>query len=142
MTAFYDVVNWFKPGFVLMENVVDILKKEDGIYAKSAMGSLLQMGYQVRMGVIAAYDQGVPQARNRSPCTHATGCLFLSFSYLFFFFCFLVVGLFFCSFFLTLLQEHGSEQTVTYLLREHFEPACESCGRQAGIGVAVIFLKP
>lgn len=66
MTAFYDVVNWFKPGFVLMENVVDILKKEDGVYAKSAMGSLLQMGYQVRMGIIAAYDQGVPQARNRS----------------------------------------------------------------------------
>lgn len=58
MTAFYDVVNWFKPGFVLMENVVDILNKEDGIYAKSAMGSLLQMGYQVRMGIIAAYDQG------------------------------------------------------------------------------------
>lgn len=65
MTAFYEVVNWFKPGFVLMENVVDILRKEDGIYAKSAMGCLLQMGYQVRMGIIAACDQGVPQARNR-----------------------------------------------------------------------------
>lgn len=65
MTAFCDAVSWFKPGFVLMENVVDILHKEDGIYAKSAMGSLLQMGYQVRMGIIAAYDQGAPQARNR-----------------------------------------------------------------------------
>ena len=65
MTAFYEVVSWFKPGFVLMENVVDILLKENGIYAKSAMGCLLQMGYQVRMGIIAACDQGVPQARNR-----------------------------------------------------------------------------
>ena len=66
MEAFYDVVNWFKPGFVLMENVPDILKKEDGMYAKSAMGCLLDMRYQVRMGIIAACDQGVPQARNRS----------------------------------------------------------------------------
>ena len=65
MTAFYRVVRWFQPGFVLMENVVGILQKEDGIYAKSAMGSLLQMGYQVRMGIVAAYDQGAPQARNR-----------------------------------------------------------------------------
>ena len=49
-----------------MENVVDSLVKEDGMYAKSAMGSLLQLNYQVRMGIIEACDQGVPQARNRS----------------------------------------------------------------------------
>ena len=49
-----------------MENVVDSLRKEDGIYAKSAMGTLLLLNYQVRMGIIAACDQGVPQARNRS----------------------------------------------------------------------------
>ncbi len=65
MEAFYDVVLWFQPGFVLMENVVDTLKKEDGMYAKSAMGSLLLLSYQVRMGIIAACDQGVPQVRNR-----------------------------------------------------------------------------
>ncbi len=65
MEAFYDVVDHFKPSFVLMENVVDTLRKEDGMYAKSAMGSLLLLNYQVRMGIIAACDQGVPQARNR-----------------------------------------------------------------------------
>ncbi|DBA74077.1 TPA: hypothetical protein ACH3X1_010890 [Trebouxia sp. C0004] len=65
MEAFYDVVLWFQPGFVLMENVVDTLNKEDGMYAKSAMGSLLLLNYQVRMGIIAACDQGVPQVRNR-----------------------------------------------------------------------------
>ncbi|KAL0040722.1 hypothetical protein WJX79_003028 [Trebouxia sp. C0005] len=65
MEAFYDVVLWFQPGFVLMENVVDTLHKEDGMYAKSAMGSLLLLNYQVRMGIIAACDQGVPQIRNR-----------------------------------------------------------------------------
>ena len=65
MEVFYDAVDWFKPGFVLMENVVDTLRKEDGVYAKSAMASLLLMSYQVRMGIIAACDQGVPQARNR-----------------------------------------------------------------------------
>lgn len=66
MTAFYDVVEYFQPAYVLMENVVDILKKEDGTYAKSAMASLLAMRYQVRTGIIAACDHGVPQSRNRS----------------------------------------------------------------------------
>ena len=65
VTAFYDVVEYFKPAYVLMENVLDILKKEDGTYAKSAMASLLTMRYQVRIGVIAACDHGVPQSRNR-----------------------------------------------------------------------------
>ena len=65
MEAFYDVVNWFQPGFVLMENVPDILLKEDGMYAKSAIGCLLEMRYQVRMGIIKACDQGVPQIRTR-----------------------------------------------------------------------------
>ena len=65
VTAFYDVVEYFRPAYVLMENVLDILKKEDGTYAKSAMASLLTMRYQVRIGVIAACDQGVPQSRNR-----------------------------------------------------------------------------
>ncbi|DBB18710.1 TPA: hypothetical protein ACH3X3_000316 [Trebouxia sp. C0006] len=66
VTAFYNVVDFFKPGFVLMENVVDIFKKEDGTYAKSAMASLLAMRYQVRAGIIAASGYGVPQIRNRS----------------------------------------------------------------------------
>ena len=66
VTAFYQVVDFFKPGYVLMENVVDIFKKEDGTYAKSAMASLLAMRYQVRAGIIAASDHGVPQIRNRS----------------------------------------------------------------------------
>ena len=65
VTAFYDVVEFFKPAYVLMENVVDIFKKEDGMYAKSAMASLLSMRYQVRAGIIAACDHGVPQSRNR-----------------------------------------------------------------------------
>ncbi|KAL0043430.1 hypothetical protein WJX79_004501 [Trebouxia sp. C0005] len=65
VTAFYSVVDFFKPGFVLMENVVDIFKKEDGTYAKSAMASLLAMRYQVRAGIIAASGYGVPQIRNR-----------------------------------------------------------------------------
>ncbi len=65
VTAFYDVVEFFKPAYVLMENVPDIFKKEDGTYAKSAMASLLSMRYQVRAGIIAACDHGVPQSRNR-----------------------------------------------------------------------------
>ena len=59
------MVEYFGPPWVLMENVVDILNKEDGTYAKSAMASLLAMRYQVRCGIIAAVDHGVPQLRNR-----------------------------------------------------------------------------
>lgn len=69
--AFYDVIEWFQPGYVLMENVLDIFKKQDGMYAKFAASRLLNMRYQTRLGCIAACDQGAPQGRWRSaysPC--------------------------------------------------------------------------
>ncbi|BDA50272.1 probable DNA (cytosine-5)-methyltransferase 3 [Coccomyxa sp. Obi] len=64
--AFYDVIEWFNPGFVLMENVLDIFKKQDGMYAKFAASRLLNMRYQTRLGCIAACDQGAPQGRWRA----------------------------------------------------------------------------
>lgn len=64
--AFYDVIEWFNPGYVLMENVLDIFKKQDGMYAKFAASRLLNMRYQTRLGCIAACDQGAPQGRWRS----------------------------------------------------------------------------
>jgi DNA (cytosine-5)-methyltransferase 1 len=63
--AFYDVIDWFKPSFVLMENVLDIFKKQDGMYAKFAAARLLNMRYQTRLGIIAALDHGAPQGRWR-----------------------------------------------------------------------------
>ncbi len=63
--AFYDVIEWFQPGYVLMENVLDIFKKQDGMYAKFAASRLLNMRYQTRLGCIAACDHGAPQGRWR-----------------------------------------------------------------------------
>ena len=36
MDAFYDIIDWLQSGYVLMENVLDILSKENGMYAKYA----------------------------------------------------------------------------------------------------------
>jgi DNA (cytosine-5)-methyltransferase 1 len=63
--AFYDVIQWFRPAFVLMENVMDIFHKQDGMYVKFAVGRLLSMRYQTRVGCIAAADHGAPQGRWR-----------------------------------------------------------------------------
>ena len=41
MKAFYDVIEWFQPGYVLMENVLDIFKKQSGIYVKFAIAQLV-----------------------------------------------------------------------------------------------------
>ena len=63
--AFYHTIKWFDPGFVLMENVLDIFKKQNGMYVKMAATTLLGMDYQTRTGVIAAAHQGAPQGRWR-----------------------------------------------------------------------------
>ena len=39
----------------------DIMKKEDGAYAKYATAQLLALGYQSRLGVIAAGSHGAAQ---------------------------------------------------------------------------------
>lgn len=41
--------------------VLDMAKKENGRYARFATASLTAMRYQVRIGVLAAGDYGVPQ---------------------------------------------------------------------------------
>jgi site-specific DNA-cytosine methylase len=59
------VVTRFSPSFVLMENVLDILKKDDGTYAKFAAGRLVNLRYQTRTGLICTVYYGVPQRRWR-----------------------------------------------------------------------------
>jgi site-specific DNA-cytosine methylase len=63
--AFYDIIDWLQPGYVLMENVLDILSKENGMYAKYATARLLQQRYQTRLGMIPAGEHGVAQGRWR-----------------------------------------------------------------------------
>lgn len=65
LIVFMDVVKFLKPKFVLMENVVDILKFADGFLGRYAMGRLIEMNYQTRIGMLAAGAYGLPQFRMR-----------------------------------------------------------------------------
>ena len=60
-----DIVEYLQPRFALMENVVDILKFAKGFLGRYALGRLLQMNYQSRLGIMAAGAYGLPQFRLR-----------------------------------------------------------------------------
>lgn len=60
-----DIVAYLRPKFVLMENVVDIVKFAGGFLGRYALGRLVAMGYQARMGMMAAGAYGLPQFRMR-----------------------------------------------------------------------------
>ncbi|KAG6433179.1 hypothetical protein SASPL_104787 [Salvia splendens] len=60
-----DIVSHLKPKFVLMENVVDLVKFEGSFLGRYAMGCLVGMGYQARMGMMAVGAYGLPQFRMR-----------------------------------------------------------------------------
>ncbi len=63
--AFVQAVQYLQPGFVLMENVLDSLQKEDGMYIKWYVAAMLQLGYQTRIGTLLAGHYGVAQGRWR-----------------------------------------------------------------------------
>lgn len=60
-----NIVEYLKPKHVLMENVVDILKFACGFLGRYAIGRLVSMNYQARLGIMAAGSFGVPQFRLR-----------------------------------------------------------------------------
>ena len=60
-----DLVEYLRPKYVLMENVVDIVKFANGFLGRYALGRLISMNYQVRMGMMAAGAYGLPQFRMR-----------------------------------------------------------------------------
>ncbi|KAL1544610.1 DNA (cytosine-5-)-methyltransferase [Salvia divinorum] len=65
LVVFMDIVSHLRPKFVLMENVVDLVKFAGGFLGRYAMGCLVGMGYQARMGMMAAGAYGLPQFRMR-----------------------------------------------------------------------------
>ncbi|GER57395.1 DNA (Cytosine-5)-methyltransferase [Striga asiatica] len=65
LIVFMDIVDYLRPKFVLMENVVDILKFCNGYLFRYALGRLVAMDYQARMGMMAAGAFGLPQFRMR-----------------------------------------------------------------------------
>ncbi|KAL2901255.1 hypothetical protein RDABS01_026337 [Bienertia sinuspersici] len=65
LVVFMDIVEYLKPKFVLMENVMDILKFDKGSLGRYALSRLVHMKYQARVGIIAAGCYGLPQFRLR-----------------------------------------------------------------------------
>ncbi|KQJ98774.1 DNA (cytosine-5)-methyltransferase CMT3 [Brachypodium distachyon] len=65
MVTFMDIVSYLKPKFVLMENVVDILKFADGYLGRYALSRLVALNYQARLGMMVAGCYGLPQFRMR-----------------------------------------------------------------------------
>lgn len=60
-----EIVEYLKPKYVLMENVVDIVKFSEGFLGRYALSKLINLNYQVRMGMMAAGAYGLPQFRMR-----------------------------------------------------------------------------
>uniref|UniRef100_A0A2N9I1X4 DNA (cytosine-5-)-methyltransferase n=1 Tax=Fagus sylvatica TaxID=28930 RepID=A0A2N9I1X4_FAGSY len=65
LLVFMDIIEYLKPSHVLMENVVDILKFAGGFLGRYAIGRLVSMNYQARLGMMAAGSYGLPQYRMR-----------------------------------------------------------------------------
>lgn len=63
--VFMDIVKFLRPKYVLMENVVDILKFANGYLGRYALSQLVNMNYQARLGIMAAGCYGLPQFRLR-----------------------------------------------------------------------------
>ena len=56
-----DIVNYLKPKFVLMENVVDIVKFIGDYLERYALSRLIKMNYQTQIGMMAISAYGLPQ---------------------------------------------------------------------------------
>ncbi|KAL0794499.1 hypothetical protein Bca101_065876 [Brassica carinata] len=65
LLVYMNIIDYLKPNFVLMENVVDLLKFSKGFCARYAVARLVAMNYQTRLGMMTAGSYGVPQVRNR-----------------------------------------------------------------------------
>ena len=65
LVVYMNIVEFLKPRYVLMENVTDILKFAKAQLTSYAVGRLVSMNYQARLGIMAAGAYGVPQCRMR-----------------------------------------------------------------------------
>ncbi|XP_057478976.1 DNA (cytosine-5)-methyltransferase CMT2-like isoform X3 [Actinidia eriantha] len=65
IVVFMDIVKFLRPKYVLMENVLDILKFDKASLARYALSRLVHMKYQARLGTMAAGCYGLPQFRLR-----------------------------------------------------------------------------
>lgn len=65
LIEFKRFVDYFNPGYVLVENVPGILAKKDSSGLGSFVGSLEKKGYKVHFDIVNMSEYGVPQSRRR-----------------------------------------------------------------------------
>ncbi|KAJ3669874.1 hypothetical protein LUZ60_010198 [Juncus effusus] len=64
--AFLSFADYFRPKYFLLENVRNFVSFNKGQTFRLALASLLEMGYQVRFGILEAGAYGVAQSRKRA----------------------------------------------------------------------------
>ncbi|KAJ4950398.1 hypothetical protein NE237_027230 [Protea cynaroides] len=64
--AFLSFADYFRPRFFLLENVRNFVSFNKGQTFRLTLTSLLEMGYQVRFGILEAGAYGVSQSRKRA----------------------------------------------------------------------------
>ncbi|KAK1367204.1 DNA (cytosine-5)-methyltransferase [Heracleum sosnowskyi] len=64
--AFLSFADYYRPKYFLLENVRNFVSFNKGQTFRLALASLLEMGYQVRFGILEAGAYGVPQSRKRA----------------------------------------------------------------------------
>ncbi|KAA8531274.1 hypothetical protein F0562_005983 [Nyssa sinensis] len=64
--AFLSFADYFRPKFFLLENVRNFVSFNKGQTFRLTLVSLLEMGYQVRFGILEAGAYGVSQSRKRA----------------------------------------------------------------------------
>ncbi|KAL7235643.1 hypothetical protein ACSBR1_019021 [Camellia fascicularis] len=64
--AFLSFAEYFRPKFFLLENVRNLVSYNKGQTFRLTLASLLEMGYQVRFGILEAGAYGVSQSRKRA----------------------------------------------------------------------------
>ncbi|KAK6121245.1 hypothetical protein DH2020_045019 [Rehmannia glutinosa] len=64
--AFLSFADYYRPKFFLLENVRNFVSFNQGQTFRLTLASLLEMGYQVRFGILEAGAYGVPQSRKRA----------------------------------------------------------------------------
>ncbi|XP_042490225.1 DNA (cytosine-5)-methyltransferase 1A-like [Macadamia integrifolia] len=64
--AFLSFADYFRPRFFLLENVRNFVSFNKGQTFRLTLASLLEMGYQVRFGILEAGAYGVAQSRKRA----------------------------------------------------------------------------
>ncbi|GJN23014.1 hypothetical protein PR202_gb10628 [Eleusine coracana subsp. coracana] len=64
--AFLSFAEYFRPRFFLLENVRNFISFNKGQTFRLTLASLVEMGYQVRFGILEAGAYGVAQSRKRA----------------------------------------------------------------------------